>query len=339
MPFQEPNQEEIKIQRPDEWQIKIGGLPEKEQAWLTSLDAAKNNKEIAQKHGLPKEMNPILAEITGQAILKEISLRSLPEILEQKLKINTAEALQIAEDIAVLQLSPVKDFLPELRTLVESLGGSLSKNENAENRNEAEKAKMPEQEKENLLPQKSLREAVEKNRSILDQLITLNPLKLDDSENLVRPTLRNWLKDYIAKKGSGRHSSLQRSEFLFGSENGKKLEMPERTLLSKILEAYDEPAKRLPLLDEKGLLAVEKMLKEAGQNVKTFESQGSPVPEKNNSENPLIQKSRTISDHVRDLSIKIESFPSNIIASMFNFKKMDLFEIDNNEREPVQVKF
>lgn len=300
MPFQEPNQEEIKIQRPDEWQIKIEGLPEKAQAWLTSLDAAKNNKEIAKKHGLPKEMNPILAEITGQAILKEISLRSLPEVLGQKLKINSAEARKIAEDIAILQLSPIKDSLPELRTLVESLGGSLPRNENAENRNESEKTKMPEREKESMLPQKPLREAVEKNRSILDQLITLNPLKLDDSENLVRPTLRNWLKDYIAKKGSGRHSSLQRNEFLFGSENGRKLEMPERTLLSKILESYDEPSVRLPLSDEKGLLAVEKMLKEAGQNAKTFESQGSPVPEKNNPENPLIQRSRTIPDQYRE---------------------------------------
>ncbi|MDD3510124.1 MAG: LemA family protein, partial [Candidatus Pacebacteria bacterium] len=44
--------------------------------------------------------------------------------------------------------------------------------------------------------------------------------------------------------------------------------------------------------------------------------------------------------NVRDLNIKVESFPSNIIASMFNFSKMDLFEIENKEeREPVQVKF
>ena len=48
---------------------------------------------------------------------------------------------------------------------------------------------------------------------------------------------------------------------------------------------------------------------------------------------------RFYNGNVRDLNIKIESFPSNVLASIFNFKKMDLFEIDNGEREPVQVKF
>jgi|GEM_PF-2516356 len=294
MAFQEPNPEDkIEIQKPDEWQRKIQSLPEKAQIWLCSLDAAKNNKEIAQKYGLSKETNPILAEITGQAILKEISLRSLPAVLEQKLAIDMGKARQIAEDVIRLQLLPIKETLPELSGLT----GDQAKPSLQKERQEPEKSEQKETE---ILFQKPLREAVEKNRSILDQLITLNPLKLDDSEDPVRPTLRNWLKDYIAKKGSGRHSSLQRNEFLFGSENGRKLETSERTLLSKILESYDEPSVRLPLLGEKGLLAVEKMLKEAGQNAKTFENQGSPIPERNNAENPLASGNRTVSDRYRE---------------------------------------
>ncbi|HOI77952.1 MAG TPA: LemA family protein [Methanofastidiosum sp.] len=48
---------------------------------------------------------------------------------------------------------------------------------------------------------------------------------------------------------------------------------------------------------------------------------------------------RFYNGNVRDLNIKIESFPSNILASIFSFKKMDLFEIENKEeREAVQVK-
>jgi LemA protein len=34
---------------------------------------------------------------------------------------------------------------------------------------------------------------------------------------------------------------------------------------------------------------------------------------------------------VRDLNIKIESFPSNIIASLFSFKKRDFFEMEREE--------
>jgi LemA protein len=54
-----------------------------------------------------------------------------------------------------------------------------------------------------------------------------------------------------------------------------------------------------------------------------------------------VQASRRFyNGNVRDLNIKIESFPSNIIASIFRFTKMDFFEIEEAaEREPVQVKF
>ncbi len=45
--------------------------------------------------------------------------------------------------------------------------------------------------------------------------------------------------------------------------------------------------------------------------------------------------------NVRDLNIAIESFPNNVIAKVFNFSKMDLFDLGGNEaaREPVEVKF
>jgi len=49
---------------------------------------------------------------------------------------------------------------------------------------------------------------------------------------------------------------------------------------------------------------------------------------------------RFYNTNVRDLSIKIESFPANLIASSFGFKQMELFETANDaEREPVAVKF
>ena len=44
--------------------------------------------------------------------------------------------------------------------------------------------------------------------------------------------------------------------------------------------------------------------------------------------------------NVRDLSIKIESFPANMIASSFGFKQMELFQTSSEaEKQPVAVKF
>lgn len=49
---------------------------------------------------------------------------------------------------------------------------------------------------------------------------------------------------------------------------------------------------------------------------------------------------RFYNSNVRDLNIKIETFPTNLIALLFGFKKMDLFEIEEpEEKEPVKVKF
>jgi LemA protein len=44
--------------------------------------------------------------------------------------------------------------------------------------------------------------------------------------------------------------------------------------------------------------------------------------------------------NVRDLNIKVESFPANLIAGAFNFQKMELFELaEAAEREVPEVKF
>ncbi len=49
---------------------------------------------------------------------------------------------------------------------------------------------------------------------------------------------------------------------------------------------------------------------------------------------------RFYNSNVRDLNIKIESFPNSIIAKLFNFKQMELFELTvAEEREVPQVKF
>ena len=49
---------------------------------------------------------------------------------------------------------------------------------------------------------------------------------------------------------------------------------------------------------------------------------------------------RFYNTNVRDLNIKIESFPGNIVAGSFGFKEMDLFQTTNDaEKQPVSVKF
>ena len=63
--------------------------------------------------------------------------------------------------------------------------------------------------------------------------------------------------------------------------------------------------------------------------------------ELSDTENKIQAARRFYNGNVRDLNIAIESFPGNVIASSFNFQKMELFDLADNDaaQQPVEVKF
>lgn len=58
-------------------------------------------------------------------------------------------------------------------------------------------------------------------------------------------------------------------------------------------------------------------------------------------ENKIQAARRFYNGNVRDLKIALQSFPSNIVGSTFNFKEEQFFELaeGSQEREPVKVSF
>lgn len=63
--------------------------------------------------------------------------------------------------------------------------------------------------------------------------------------------------------------------------------------------------------------------------------------ELSDTENKIQAARRFYNANVRDLNIKIQSFPSNIFAKMFHFSPMELFDLADNDaaQNPVEVKF
>jgi len=71
----------------------------------------------------------------------------------------------------------------------------------------------------------------------------------------------------------------------------------------------------------------------ADQNFRELQSQLAELEDQ-------IQMSRRYYNGVaRDMNIKCESFPSNVIANQFHFQKLTYFEVEGADREPVEVKF
>lgn len=63
--------------------------------------------------------------------------------------------------------------------------------------------------------------------------------------------------------------------------------------------------------------------------------------ELSDTENKIQSARRFYNANARDLKIKIESFPSNLIAGIFTFKPEEFFDLDETpaSREPVKVDF
>jgi len=63
--------------------------------------------------------------------------------------------------------------------------------------------------------------------------------------------------------------------------------------------------------------------------------------ELSDTENKIQAARRFYNGNVRDLNIALQTFPSNIIGNIFNFKPEEYFELEENseEREPVKVDF
>lgn len=85
----------------------------------------------------------------------------------------------------------------------------------------------------------------------------------------------------------------------------------------------------------KSLFAVSEAYPDLKANANFLELQR----ELSDTENKIQAARRFYNSNVLVLNTKVESFPSNIIANLFNFKKSEFFEIEESEKEPVKVKF
>jgi len=121
----------------------------------------------------------------------------------------------------------------------------------------------------------------------------------------------------------------------------------EREVFEKVTEArsramgakdMEEHAKAENMLSDtlKSLFAVAENYPDLKANQNFLDLQR----ELTDTEDKIQAARRFYNTNVRDLNIKIESFPANIMASIFNFKKMEFFgETEVVVREAVKVDF
>lgn len=134
------------------------------------------------------------------------------------------------------------------------------------------------------------------------------------------PNLVEAVKGYMGHEQKVLEGVTEARTRAMGAHSGKEKEQAENAL-SGTLKTLFAVAENYPQL-------------KANENFLQLQN------ELTDTENKIQASRRFYNTNVMEFNTKIEVFPSNIVAKMFNFAQMDLFAVSNDaEREPVKVKF
>ncbi len=137
--------------------------------------------------------------------------------------------------------------------------------------------------------------------------------------NLI-PNLVETVKGYASHEKEVFEKVTQARTKAIGAQNLKEKAVAEN-MLSNTLKSLFAVAENYPQL-------------RSSENFQKLQD------ELTDAEDKIQAARRFYNGNVRDFNIKIESFPSNIIAKIFNFKKVEFFEIKEEvEKDVPKLKF
>ncbi|OGI60896.1 hypothetical protein A2814_01205 [Candidatus Nomurabacteria bacterium RIFCSPHIGHO2_01_FULL_38_19] len=136
------------------------------------------------------------------------------------------------------------------------------------------------------------------------------------------PNLVNSVKGYATHESSVFENVTKARSIAMGAQGPTKEHAEAENMLTGALKSIFALSEAYPDL-------------KANQNFLALQN------ELSDTENKIQAARRFYNTNVRDLNIKTESFPSNIVASLFRFSKMEFFDLADNDaaQNPVQVKF
>ena len=136
------------------------------------------------------------------------------------------------------------------------------------------------------------------------------------------PNLVNTVKGYATHESSAFENVTKARNMAMGASGPTAEHAQAENMLTGALKSVFALAEAYPDL-------------KANQNFLALQN------ELSDTENKIQAARRFYNTNVRDLNIKIESVPSNLIASLARFSKMEFFDLadDDAAQNPVEVKF
>ncbi len=251
-----------------EFQEKVKRLPSKVKKFFESDESMLELKKAFVAVNLESSLSRKIAREVGLIFVGDRKLKELPSIIQKKIEGNLANSIQkytLAIEINKRLFYNFKDYFQDASRLIEVWSNEIDDNYSLNHASEEELLqKIVKKEpwikllladhqkiKDNktnlrnktqsisveLLP---IRKALDQYEELGEQTVTNNRIQIKPLSESARPSIKNWIYDYHYHLGTGRHTVMERGNYLFHSDNTKKLSDEERRKLALILKSLDE---------------------------------------------------------------------------------------------------
>ncbi|OIP59695.1 MAG: hypothetical protein AUK19_01555 [Candidatus Moranbacteria bacterium CG2_30_45_14] len=210
-------------------------------------------------YGVDPDKGSPIADVVGLIFVGDVTLSDLPKKIAEEMSLAQDVTYGIAHHIGKSLFQPLGEHFKDAEKLVSEWqqlksAGLMSEDQTIQKVLERDSwifeigKTEPEEREEKMssvatvsLP---ILQALSKYENLGNQLITQERIKIKTQGESVRPSLFYWLRYYRDELGIGQHNSVERGDFLFRSENGKRLSPEERERVNLILKSIEE---NLPL--------------------------------------------------------------------------------------------
>jgi hypothetical protein len=204
-PILAPDKNETKDFVLQKWD-KFDALGENEQEKVSSKEVALKIERLGSSFNLSPEASGFISISIRNYYFGELRLEDMPFVLAKEMNIDLTKAKEITQNIIAKIINDNSQEMAYQANL--------------------EKLTLP--------------EALKKYPEIGEQLITSNKIKIKNFPEPARPSLKNWLADYVMLLGRENHGAVERGNYLFQNENGKNLSATDRQHMNYILKCLDE---------------------------------------------------------------------------------------------------
>jgi len=331
---------------------KFNMLPENVKAYFSSKGSRIDLERACFLYDINEDDIEKMVLPIRDIFLKETSLDQLPFAIQKALHIsNTNIANGIAYELSKKSFCPLGDYFPDAQDLLKKWEQDkippIISEEKAQRRvldiepwilEEEKEKKAQEAAAQKRLDNIELSKALEKYPKLGEQGVTTNPLKLKYFESPVRPSIKNWITDFHDNMGAGKHGAMDRGNYLFHGENGKKLTSFERQKISSILRSLDENSP-ITIDPEKQLVVFENNENEqrpAG-NIQPVSQRFVPIQQDVLSNRQTINDMRRPADNIQLASQRLVSVQKDISSSRQPITDMQRPAYNNNEQSRQRI--